>query len=450
MDSAKFNNPIEKISSFNTLNRGFLLLVLLLIFPVIVYSQTVTKVLISGISGYTTHDSEVKLAFLDGYASYDGTQYAGQIDLHIDNSAYLALDYANQNNYQIVVRSYTGLTTTLNDTANKYPNVLLFMPAGSNSFTYVCNLDIPNAAIVSTGAGGDSLATGYRVEFFATDPITNNNESSFSNGYIAGEIAYIANHSNISPEQARIVARKNTNFNYQGTNYVQYGNINIQQAVVNSSLPVELTSFSASVEENKVELTWKTATEVNNYGFEIQRSVVNNQQTVNAAADSSIQNAESWEKIGFIKGAGNSNSPRQYSFTDNLSNMSGEVYNTKPELSNFQYRLKQIDNNGTFKYSKTIEVSLSLTTNFALMQNYPNPFNPTTVISFQIPIKSHVTLNIYNMLGERITTLLNGEKEAGKYNIQFSATKYNLASGIYIYSLVAGNFNSVKKFILMK
>ncbi len=445
MDRRKFNYSIEKDTSFNFPKINLLLLLILFIFPVLTYSQTVTKVLISGMSGYTTHDNDVKQAFLDGYASYDGTQYTGQIDLHVDNSAYLALDYANQNNYQIVVRSYTGLTTTLEDTAQKYPNVLLFMPAGSNSFSYVCNLNIPNSAIVSTGAGLDSLVTGYRVEFFSIDPITGNNESSFSNGYIAGEIAYIANHSNISPQQARMVARNNTNFNYQGTNYVQYGNINIQQAVVNSSLPVEFTAFSASAIDNKVELKWKTATEVNNYGFEIERSAVSNRQSANAAAGNSAGgglNAESWEKIGFVKGAGNSNSPRQYFFTDNLSNLS--------YFSDLKYRLKQIDNNGTFKYSKTINVSLSVTSKFTLMQNYPNPFNPTTVISFQIPVKSLVKLNVYNLLGEKVAGLIDEEEYPGKYSIEFSATKYNLASGIYIYSLVAGNFSSVKKFIIMK
>jgi len=251
---------------------------LFLVLPSISNAQTITKVLISGLLGYTTHDNQVMQSFLDGYSSYDGTQYTGQINLHIDNNAYSAIKYASQNNYQIVIRSYTGLSNALNDTAKKYPNVLLFMPAGSNSFYYVCSFDIPNAAVVSTGAGIDTLSTGYKVEFFSLDPITGKNESSYSNGYIAGEIAFLANHSNISPQQARMIARNYTNFNYQGTKYVQYGNINISQAVENSVLPLELISFTGFIEQNVVYLKWNTATEVNNYGFEIQRSVVRSQK----------------------------------------------------------------------------------------------------------------------------------------------------------------------------
>jgi hypothetical protein len=402
-------------------------LIFYFIFSSIALSQPVTKVVVSGLSGYTAHETDVKKAFLLGYASYDGTQYAGQIDLHIDNSAYAAIIYADQNNYQIAVRSYTGLANSVNDTAKHHPNVLLFMPAGSNSFQYVLNLDIPNSSVVSTGAGLDTLVTGYKVEFFSIDPITNSNESSFSNGYIAGQIAFLANKFNISTQQARILARNNALINSQSTNYVQYGEINIVKAV-NSALPVELTTFSGSVSGSVVMLNWATATEVNNHGFEVDR------------ASSNQLDPGNWTKIGFVNGNGMSNSTKDYTFTDNNITQQGIYY----------YRLKQIDNNGNCTYSSTVSLNITAQPAFVLEQNYPNPFNPSTVIAFQIPMDSHVTLQVYDILGKKVATLADEEKTAGKYSIEFSANKFNLSSGLYVYALTAGNYSSAKKFILMK
>lgn len=415
---------------FKNCKNKILLIVFYLIMSSVVYSQPVTKVMVSGLAGYTTHDSTVIKSFLLGYASYDGTQYTGKIDLHIDNNACAAITYASQNNYQIGIRSYTGLNSTVNDSAANHPNLLFFMPAGSNNFYYVCNLDIPNAAVVSTGAGSDTLVTGYKVEFYSIDPITNSNESSYSNGYIAGEIAFLANKLNISPQQARILARNNAIIKSQSTYYVQYGQIDITKAV-SSALPVELTTFTASVNENNVTLNWSTASEINNYGFEIQRCLTSSSD-IN-------KNDTTWIPVGFVNGNGTSNSINSYSFVDN-----------NPPNGNIYYRLKQINNDGTFEYSNMIEASFSKPGTFELSQNYPNPFNPSTIISFQIPVNSFVTLQVYNMLGEKVATLVNENKSPGKYNVILSANKYNLSSGIYIYVLKAGNFSSVKKFILMK
>ncbi len=136
-------------------------------------------------------------------------------------------------------------------------------------------------------------------------------------------------------------------------------------------VPVELTSFTANVRENNVMLEWATATEVNNYGFEIERQV------------GSSKAAGNWEMIKFVEGHGNSNSPKQYSFTD--KNLIGG--------SLFKYRLKQIDNDGTYEYSDEIEVEI-IPVEFALYQNYPNPFNPTTKIRYQLPRESKVIIKI--------------------------------------------------------
>jgi hypothetical protein len=200
-------------------------------------------------------------------------------------------------------------------------------------------------------------------------------------------------------------------------------------------LPVELTSFSAKEEKGKVVLNWSTATEVNNYGFEVERSLVTGHQSLG-----------NWEKIGFVNGNGNSSSQKEYSFVDDNS-----------IAGNLQYRLKQIDTDGGYKYySQIAKVNFSVTgvtenqipEEYALMQNYPNPFNPATVIKYQIPEESHVTLKVYNIIGQTAATLVDKTQTAGRYNVEFNGE--NLSAGIYFYKLSTDNFTSVKKMILTK
>ncbi len=191
-------------------------------------------------------------------------------------------------------------------------------------------------------------------------------------------------------------------------------------------LPVELSSFTASSNQNAVNLKWQTATEVNNYGFEVERSVISNEE----------RNL-SWQKVGFVNGNGNSNSPKTYSFSDN--NPSGG--------SKFQYRLKQIDNDGQFEYSDAVEVMV-IPMEYNLYQNYPNPFNPTTKIKFALPEAGKVVLKIYDMTGAEVAELVNTDYEVGYYDIELNAS--NLASGVYFYRLQSNNFTSVKKLIVLK
>lgn len=211
---------------------------------------------------------------------------------------------------------------------------------------------------------------------------------------------------------------------------------------ITDALPVELTSFSASVEQNKVTLNWQTATEVNNYGFEVERTSPR-PSPYQGEGVQQLPDGRGWETIGFIEGAGNSNSPKSYSFVDN------QVASTT-----LSYRLKQIDIDGKFTYSKEITVeAAALPTEFALSQNYPNPFNPVTTIKYAIPEKAsrithNVSLVVYNLLGQEVATLVNEQKPAGNYEVKFDAS--NLASGIYLYKLQTGEFSSVKKLILMK
>ncbi|MFZ1517220.1 MAG: T9SS type A sorting domain-containing protein [Ignavibacteriaceae bacterium] len=192
-------------------------------------------------------------------------------------------------------------------------------------------------------------------------------------------------------------------------------------------LPVELTSFSATTIGKDVKLSWNTATEINNYGFEVERK----------GHTSTSLSMTNWDKIGFVNGNGNSNSPKNYSFVDD-----------KVSTGKYSYRLKQIDNDGQFEYSKSIEVDINGVKKFELTQNYPNPFNPTTTISYILPQSGMVKLTLYNILGQEIRTLVNEVKEAGTHTFNFDASDLN--SGMYIYKIESGSFTQTKKMTLVK
>jgi hypothetical protein len=194
-----------------------------------------------------------------------------------------------------------------------------------------------------------------------------------------------------------------------------------------SPMPVELTSFSATAKGNNVKLNWETATEVNNYGFEIQRQ------------NSSLSNLNSeWENIGFVKGHGNSNSVKYYSFTDDRITLAGW----------YLYRLKQIDNDGTFEYSDIVEVNLAAPGHFELSQNYPNPFNPSTTITYSLRNAGNVRLIVYNLQGQVVKELVNEYEKPGFYSISFNGDQ--LASGIYYYKLISEDYQEIKKMMLLK
>lgn len=197
-------------------------------------------------------------------------------------------------------------------------------------------------------------------------------------------------------------------------------------AEVTTPIPVELTLFTASVAEGRVQLDWETATELNNAGFSIQRSKDNNK----------------FIDLAFIKGKGTATNQNVYSYSDK-SALSGKYF----------YRLKQVDFDGSAIYSKSIEVDLGVPKNYALEQNYPNPFNPSTTIRFALPINAKVIIKLYNALGQEIANILNADLNAGIHETVFNAS--NLSSGVYFYMLkVQGtngsNFTSTKRMILMK
>ena len=206
----------------------------------------------------------------------------------------------------------------------------------------------------------------------------------------------------------------------------QYGTLD-NADLSNQGLSVELTSFKISIVDENVELSWDTATEVNNYGFEIER-----QYQVSSSKN------QGWQNIGFVEGYGNSNSPKSYTFTDESVESAGK----------YSYRLKQIDIDGQFEYSDLVEVNIALPSKLELLQNYPNPFNPTTSISYAIPNDGFVTLTIYDILGNEVIQLENSNKAAGTYSKTFDAAE--LTSGIYFYTLRSGKYVETKKMLLMK
>ena len=189
-------------------------------------------------------------------------------------------------------------------------------------------------------------------------------------------------------------------------------------------VPVELISFSGKFTGTCVKLYWTTATETNNSGFEIERKLF-----------------DSWESIGFIQGNGSTTEPHTYEFSDPITGLSTN--------KNMDYRLKQIDYNGSYNYSNIIEIDISVSSEeYKLYQNYPNPFNPSTKITYSIPIDDFVLLKIYNSIGEEIETLINENKSAGTYQIDFKAD--NLPGGIYFYRLNSGNYTKTNKMVVLK
>ena len=193
-------------------------------------------------------------------------------------------------------------------------------------------------------------------------------------------------------------------------------------------LPVQMSSLTATSHSSGTELKWNTETEVNNYGFEIERSAFSTQLS-----------APSWLKVGFVAGSGTSSSPREYSFVDRGL-----------AAGRYAYRIKQIDHDGTFRYHGNAEVEIGLTEKqFVLESNYPNPFNPSTTIRFTLAEDAKTRLRVFNVLGEQVATLFDEVAQAGRlHEVTFDATR--LPSGVYFSTLESGNLRVVKKMVLMK
>lgn len=207
---------------------------------------------------------------------------------------------------------------------------------------------------------------------------------------------------------------------YDGTRSELWDLIDVK---FNPVVPVELVSFSAVMENSSVKLSWRTATELNNSGFDIERKSYGEQEFV---------------KIGFVAAEGTGSQPQSYQYRDNLLNVASGV---------IEYRLKQIDSNGSYKYSEVTAVEMTPGF-YELSQNFPNPFNPVTVIKYSIPEESLVKIQVFDILGNEAAALVNEHRLPGSYTVEFSAG--NLAGGVYFYTITAGKFTSTKKMLLLK
>lgn len=305
-----------------------------------------------------------------------------------------------------------------------------------------------------------SQAAGQDLSWFFNQWIYQPNHPAYQNGYFITpvgtnlyQVGFIAKQSNSyfykMPIEIKIGFSNGTdttvkvmndvnnqlftfNFNKQ-PNSVKFdpnNNIVLKTATLSVSpvVPVELISFTAEEKNNSIELKWKTATEQNNRGFEIQKSVLNSEKP----------NERIWETLGFVEGKGTTSYVSNYSFKD-------LVFTSL----NYAYRLKQIDFDGTYKYTDEITVgSLNTPEKYLLGQNYPNPFNPATTITYQVPVSGFVSLKVYDALGKEVAELVGKEMTAGNYQVKFDASK--LTSGIYFYKLQAGNYSDIKKAMLIK
>ncbi|MFA6469862.1 MAG: LamG-like jellyroll fold domain-containing protein [Bacteroidota bacterium] len=294
----------------------------------------------------------------------------------------------------------------------------------------------PNSA---TGITGTALSDQYWVmNSFGTPGtfaanLTFTVPSTFTNNGAASASNYTLYHRSAN-DDGNWTAVVNGATSITGTTLTFNGVNSFSQFTIGTEeeLPVELTSFTVIANNRNTELNWRTATEVNNYGFEIERTVVSHQSSV-----------ISWSKLGFVEGSGTTNSPKQYSYIDKNIN-----------AGKYLYRLKQIDRDGKFSFSQAVEVAVNgAPKEFALEQNYPNPFNPTTTIEYNLVKvqnldKVPVTLKIYDVIGREVATLVNEVKEAGSYSTTFDAS--TLSSGIYFARLQSGNNVQLKKMTLLK
>ena len=329
-----------------------------------------------------------------------------------------------------------------------------FLVSATNSAAYVrgsetsvtTTADIP---VASTTAATNINATNATLNG-SVNAKNANTVVRFLYGTVSGTYndSVVAAESPVTGMSASSVSAGLTGLTGNTTYFVRVSATNIAGYVVGSEqsfaittqIPVELTGFSAESQRLNADLKWHTVTESANYGFEVERSVF-------PAASTAGSGVKSWSKVGFVKGSGETTTPRDYSFTDRVGS-----------AGKFLYRLKQIDRDGDFKYSPEVTVEVGVAPKvFALSQNYPNPFNPATTIEFTLPENGHARLTVYNLLGQEVGRVFDDAAESGKY-LQGIFSASNLSTGVYIARLEFEPANSksggrrqlLMKMLLMK
>jgi hypothetical protein len=200
------------------------------------------------------------------------------------------------------------------------------------------------------------------------------------------------------------------------------------EPTASAPLPIQLVSFAASVvRDNDVEVTWKTISETNNYGFEIYRK---------------RGETGEWKKLAFLEGHGTTLAAQSYTYVDRSLG-----------FGKYFYQVKQVDLDGKSKAFPEVDVTVGVVPGkLVLAQNYPNPFNPSTSIEFNLSMSGYATLNVYNLLGQEIAMLFRGEVTSGIYSVEWSPK--NLASGVYVYRLEVESgpqhFVATRRLVLLK
>ena len=347
--------------------------------------------------------------------------------LHTDNSYFRAFTLSNfgivgdfaVTSVQIGIEQATGGSGTQPVTCNIYTSSQTFPSGYPGSLTLIGTVDasVPdqNLTLYSFPVTGIAPAGSQLVVEIFTP-----------NGQTAGNAFFIGSNANGETAPSYLLAADCGITVPTTTANIGFPNMMIVMSVTgDDNLPVELSSFNAIDNRGNVNLTWSTATETNNRGFEVQKSTGGNFFT-----------------IGFVKGQGTTTQLHSYSFTDE---------NVPAGMTS--YRLKQLDLNGVFTYSDVVTLNVNAPANYQLTQNYPNPFNPSTQISFAIPVDAGVKITIFNSLGQTVTQLVNNQFTSGNHTINFNASR--LSSGLYFYVLQANgidgsSFTATKKMMLMK
>ncbi len=418
-------------------------------------TAAVARITLSGLTNATSYDFRVagSSSGIGTYIVFDGTTGTGIVTTPVAGGTYSAN-----------VFTASGTTKTLWVALFPSSNAA-FAAAATIKLTYYLRVNTVNTVVINAtqGASITCLALASSAALLTGTALQSSNVQgkfvfAYGNttgtgsplaGYIGEsngitEPSYPASYSTTAgtygfliPTALATGVQRLESFNGDGTSFANStnasgftgtvnptANTTVSISSTNAPLPVELTSFSSQVKGMAVQLIWKTASEVNNYGFNILRSA---------------NDKNNWKQIAFVKGAGTSNSPKEYSFLDK-STVAGKYY----------YKLKSVDNDGTSKTTPEIEVDLGVPEKFIVEQNYPNPFNPGTVISYYIPTESKVTITIFNALGAQVAKVADEVQAAGTHAINFTASSFHMSSGIYYYKLEAGNFSQTKRMILLK
>jgi hypothetical protein len=313
--------------------------------------------------------------------------------------------------------AYTSFTFPIGDNNNTptYSPVTLTFTSANYTDAYV------GVKVADTKHPNNNSISDYLKRYWVLTPsgLTN---FTYNVAFIYGDEDVVGNESNIYLGKYDngtwiLIAQANPSTNtLSGTGLTSFSTFTGGEQ---GAMPVELLSFTAQVKTKSAILFWSTGMEMNNSGFEIYRTNINE---------------NNWVKIGFVPGKGNSNVRIDYSFEDK---------NLMP--GKYLYRLKQIDYNGTSTtYSLNTPVEIAVPKKLTLSQNYPNPFNPVTKIDYDLPSDAKVSMKIYDLSGREIYSLVNTFQKAGTYTVTFDGT--NFATGIYLYSMVVESNGKIESF----